>query len=92
MITCEDTRCRIDGAVTVDTVGGLLRDLQPHLAKDIDTLDFSGVETADSAALALVFSAMRQARQAGRTLACTGLPASFTTLAELYGVAGLLPA
>ncbi|MHB1145426.1 MAG: STAS domain-containing protein [Thiobacillus sp.] len=92
MIACEDTRCRIDGAVTVDTVGGLLRDLQPHLAKDIDTLDFSGVETADSAALALVFSAMRQARQAGRTLACTGLPASFTTLAELYGVAGLLPA
>ena len=92
MIACEDTRCRIDGAVTVDTVGGLLRELQPHLAKDIDTLDFSGVETADSAALALVFSAMRQARQAGRTLACTGLPASFTTLAELYGVAGLLPA
>lgn len=92
MIACEGTRCRIDGAVTVDTVGGLLRELQPHLAKDIDTLDFSGVETADSAALALVFSAMRQARQAGRTLACTGLPASFTTLAELYGVAGLLPA
>jgi phospholipid transport system transporter-binding protein len=92
VIACEDTRCRIDGAVTVDTVGGLLRELQPHLAKDIDTLDFSGVETADSAALALVFSAMRQARQAGRTLACTGLPASFTTLAELYGVAELLPA
>jgi phospholipid transport system transporter-binding protein len=35
---------------------------------------------------------MRQARLAGRTLACTGLPASFTTLAELYGVSALLPA
>ncbi len=92
MIVCEANRCRIDGEVTVNTVGGLLRELQPHLAQGVDMLDFSGVETADSAALAFVFSAMRQARQAGRTLACTGLPASFTTLAELYGVSELLPA
>lgn len=92
MIACEGTRCRINGAVTVDSVGGLLRELQPQLGKGVDTLDFSGVETADSAALTLVFSAMRQARQAGRTLACTGLPASFATLAELYGVSELLPA
>lgn len=89
---CEGNCCRLAGAVTVDSVGGLLRDLQPRLAKDIDTLDFSAVEAADSAALALVFSAMRQARQAGRSLACVGLPSSFTTLAELYGVSALLPA
>ena len=89
---CEDKCCRISGAVTVDSVGGLLRELLPHLAQGVDTLDFSGVETADSAALALIFSAMRQARQSGNTLSCTGLPASFTTLAELYGVSELLPA
>ncbi|MBU1396812.1 MAG: STAS domain-containing protein [Gammaproteobacteria bacterium] len=92
MIACEGTCCRVTGAVTVDSVGGLLRELQPQLAKNVDTLDFSGVDAADSAALALVFSAMRQVRQAGRTLTCTGLPASFATLAELYGVSGLLPA
>jgi len=92
VIACDETCCRIAGAVTVDSVGGLLRELLPQLAKGIETLDFSGVETADSAALALMFSAMRQARQAGRTLTCTGLPPSFTTLAELYGVSGLLPA
>lgn len=92
MIACEGTRCRITGAVTVDSVGSLLRELQPQLAQGIDTLDFSGVETVDSAALTLIFSAMRQVRQAGRTLTCTGLPASFTTLAELYGVSELLPA
>ncbi len=89
---CEGNRCRIDGAVTVDSVGALLRELQPQLEKGVDTLDFSGVEAADSAALALIFSAMRQARLSGRTLTCTGLPASFTTLAELYGVSELLPA
>ncbi|MBU1222376.1 MAG: STAS domain-containing protein [Gammaproteobacteria bacterium] len=92
MIACDDARCRITGAVTVDSVGGLLRELQPQLAKGIDTLDFSGVDVADSAALALVFSAMRQVRLAGRDLACSGFPESFTTLAELYGVAELLPA
>jgi phospholipid transport system transporter-binding protein len=89
VIRCEGGRCRIEGAVTVETVGGLLRALQPHLAAGIDVLDFSAVERVDSAALALVFSAMRQNQ--GK-LACTGLPASFATLAELYGVADLLPA
>ena len=92
MIACDDTSCRVAGAVTVDSVGGLLRELQPQLARGLESLDFSGVETADSAALALIFSAMRQVGQAGRTLTCTGLPSSFTTLAELYGVSELLPA
>lgn len=92
MISCEGQRCRFDGAVTVDSVGGLLRELEPYLANGIDTLDFSAVDTADSAALALIFSAMRHARQAGRTLSLVGLPASFATLAELYGVSELLPA
>ncbi|MDP3125535.1 MAG: STAS domain-containing protein [Thiobacillus sp.] len=77
--------------MTVDTVGGLLRELQPQLESGMETLDFSGVEQADSAALTLIFSAMRHAWQAGHTLVCTGLPASFTTLAELYGVSELLP-
>jgi phospholipid transport system transporter-binding protein len=92
VIACEGKCCRIGGAVTVDSVGGLLRELQPQLANGIDVLDFSAVEVADSAALALVFSAMRYVQQAGRTLSLVGLPASFTTLAELYGVSELLPA
>jgi phospholipid transport system transporter-binding protein len=92
VITCEDHCCRIDGAVTVDSIGGLLRELQPHLSSGVDVLDFSAVETADSAALALVFSAMRYAQQAGHTLSLVGLPTSFATLAELYGVSELLPA
>lgn len=92
MIDCEGTRCRIGGVVTVDTTGTLLRELLPQIDRGVDSLDFSGVEHADSAALALIFSALRHARQAGRTLSCSGLPASFTTLAELYGVSDLLPA
>ena len=92
MIACEGKRCNISSAVTVDSVGGLLRELQPKIAGGVDILDFSAVDMADSAALALIFSAMRQSLQVGRTLTCIGLPASFTTLAELYGVSELLPA
>ena len=92
MITCEESRCSLSGPITVDTAGGVLRELLPKLAQGVTTLDLSGVEAADSAAIALVFSAMRQARQSGASLVCTGLPPSFTTLAELYGVADLLPA
>jgi phospholipid transport system transporter-binding protein len=88
---CEGSCCRIAGVVTVDSVGGLLRELQPQLENGVDTLDFSGVETADSAALALIFSSMRDARKSGQSLVCKGLPASLTTLAELYGVSALLP-
>lgn len=77
--------------MTVDSIGGLLRELQPQLASGVDVLDFSAVETVDSAALALIFSAMRYAQQVGNTLSLLGLPPSFATLAELYGVSELLP-
>jgi len=50
------------GAVTVDSVGGLLRELQPELARGIDTLDFSA-SRLPLGRLALIFSAMRHARQ-----------------------------
>jgi len=92
MMTCDENSCRITGAVTVDTAGQVLRELQPALERGVHTLDFTGVESADSSAIALVFSAMRLTRAAGRTLTCVGVPDSFRTLAELYGVSELLPA
>jgi phospholipid transport system transporter-binding protein len=91
VIACDGTACRIGGEVTVDSVGGLLRALSPEIARGVETLDFGDVEVADSAALALIFCALRQARAAGRELRCTGLPPSFGVLAELYGVSSLLP-
>lgn len=92
MTACDETSCRITGAVNVDTAGSVLRELQPALEQGVHTLDFSAVESVDSSAIALVFSAMRQTNAAGRTLTCVGLPDSFRTLAELYGVSELLPA
>ena len=92
MIECDDRQCRLQGALTVDNAAGLLAQLKPHLERGIGTLDLSAVEQVDSAALALIFSSLRQSRAAGHELRLAGLPANIMTLAELYGVAELLPA
>jgi phospholipid transport system transporter-binding protein len=92
MIACDESGCRLEGAVTVENAARLLRELKPNLERGIGVLDLSGVEQVDSAALALIFSSVRQARAAGRELRLSGLPANIMTLAELYGVAELLPA
>lgn len=89
MIACDQGVCRLTGLLTVDTVAERLRELRPHLAEGVTQLDFSGVDHADSAALALIFSAQRAA---SGPLTVSGLPESFVTLAELYGVSDLLPA
>lgn len=88
MIACENGLCRIQGPVTVDTLAGLLRELRAR-RDAVRTLDFSGVGQIDSAVLALVLGARRLA---GDELAVRGLPPGFGALAELYGVADLLPA
>jgi phospholipid transport system transporter-binding protein len=82
----------VSGEVTVDTAAGLLKALQPHLQNGLTALDFSSVTAIDSAALAVIFNARRQAATHGRTLTLTGLPSNLAPLAELYGVADLLAA
>jgi phospholipid transport system transporter-binding protein len=92
MMECDDNQCRLQGALTVENSASLLNELKPHLERGIQTLDLSAVEKVDSAALALIFSSLRQSRAAGHELRLAGLPANILTLAELYGVAELLPA
>jgi phospholipid transport system transporter-binding protein len=92
MMVCDDNQCRLQGALTVDNAASLLNELKPHLERGIQTLDLSAVEQVDSAALALIFSSLRQSRAAGHELRLAPLPANILTLAELYGVAELLPA
>jgi phospholipid transport system transporter-binding protein len=92
MIECDDRQCRIAGAITVDRVGKILQVLKLHLVGKITELDFSRVDTVDSSVLALIFSCLRDAQGQGRSLHLTGLPTSVMTLADLYGVASLLPA
>ena len=78
-------------ALTVDSVGGVLKTLLPAIARgEITALDLGQVRVADSAALALVLSCRRAARAAGRDLAVRGLSEDLAALAQLYGVSELI--
>ncbi|HEX3061587.1 MAG TPA: STAS domain-containing protein [Usitatibacter sp.] len=54
------------------------------------TIDFSGVGTVDSAAVALLLEWRRAAEARGKTLEFVNLPANLLALANLYGVADLI--
>ncbi|MDR1164074.1 MAG: STAS domain-containing protein [Candidatus Accumulibacter sp.] len=56
------------------------------------TCDFSGVEEADSSALAVLFCWLRVAKERGVTLRVAALPEGLRSLAAVYGVSELLPA
>ncbi len=92
MIECDDNQCQVSGTITVETAGTLLRELKPRIAAKVETLDFSRIEAVDSTILAVILACIREARQQGYALRITGLPVSVRTLADLYGVASLLPA
>lgn len=57
----------------------------------VSQVDLSAVTEADSSAIALLFSWIRQAQAKGRSLTIVQPPASLLSLAELYGVSELLP-
>ena len=83
---------RLDGALTMSTVGARVEAGRAKAAAGDLEIDLSAVSEADSAALALLFDWMRTARDGRHTLSVTGLPAGLRSLAALYGVDELLPA
>lgn len=83
---------RLDGALTMATVGAHVEAGRAKAASGDLIVDLSAVGEADSAALALLFDWMRATRDGKHTLTVTGLPAELRSLAALYGVDELLPA
>jgi phospholipid transport system transporter-binding protein len=53
--------------------------------------DLSGVSRCDSSAVAVLLEWQRTAAQHGVTLKVSGLPPGLVSLAQVYGVADLLP-
>ena len=80
----------LEGAVTLDTVPGLILEAEEHLRQGADAIDFSAVTEVDSAAVALALEWVRQAERANVALRLVNLPTSIQDLAKLYGVAELL--
>jgi phospholipid transport system transporter-binding protein len=90
MIKREGDRMLVSGPLTLATVAGALREGNDAIAMGAREIDLGGVEALDSSALALLLAWLREAKRRGRQLSFARLPAGLTTIAELYGVAGLL--
>jgi phospholipid transport system transporter-binding protein len=87
----EDTAC-LSGALTLETVTGLYRDMEKRLpgAGPISRVDLAGVSTADSAGLALLLEWQARHRKRGRALTITNAPGSLLRLAKLSEAIELL--
>lgn len=91
MIKREGNLIHVSGALTMETVAAM-RDLDlPAEATGPVVVDLAAVEGLDSAAVSLLLAWLRQAQARGLTLCYKNLPANLTSLAQMYGVADMLP-
>jgi phospholipid transport system transporter-binding protein len=88
MIVRQGNRYLIDGPITLDTVGGLVSE-DAIFEGDHVIVDLERVTSADSSALALMMEWVR--RHGDRHIAFANMSQNLLSLAELYGMIGLIP-
>lgn len=81
----------VSGGMTLQTAAALLAQGEAALAGEELPFDLSSVEDVDSSGLAVLFGWQRAAQAQGKTLRIANPPANLISLAEVYGVADLLP-
>ena len=82
----------VHGNLTIETVTALFETGLQHLGGEDLQLDFSRVESVDSAAVSMLLGWARAAQRTQHQLRVKGLPEDLLSLANLYGVAEMLPA
>lgn len=93
MITGNDGRFQLEGRVDMSNADAILREGAHQLFNGHPvTIDLGGVTAVDSAAVSLLLEWQRTAAAAGQPIHFTNLPAALRSLAELYGVSGLIDA
>jgi len=88
--TVSDAGWRYTGTLTFDDAAKVLEHSRALALPDTGVVDMSGIEHADSTALAVVMALKRRAASEGRKLAIEGMPQSLHSLAVAYGVEDLL--
>jgi phospholipid transport system transporter-binding protein len=81
----------VSGGLTIETVPALFETGLQHLASQDLQVDFSQVESVDSAAVSMLLGWARAAKLGKRDLHVLNLPDDLLSLARLYGVDNLLP-
>jgi phospholipid transport system transporter-binding protein len=81
----------IQGSVSIETVPALFETGSQQLLSEDLQVDFTQVESVDSAAVSLLLGLVRAAQRTRHNLHVKGLSENLLSLARLYGVAELLP-
>ena len=90
MISCNESRCTVQGPITVDNVVALLALGNGLFGAPQVTVDLAAVTDVDSSALSLLLEWRREADRNRRAVRYLNLPANLKSLAQLYGVTELL--
>jgi phospholipid transport system transporter-binding protein len=92
MIELSGDRLRVTGPMTIESAAALMAAGEAAVhSGSASVIDLSGVDDADSSALAVLFGWLRAAGEKGGGLSIVDAPAGLRSLATLYGVADLLP-
>ena len=89
-ITQNDNRWEIVGDILMDVANTLLVKSKALTLADNALVDFAKVNEIDTAAVSLMLEWRRRATAEGKRLSYVNLPASLTSLTDLYGVADLI--
>lgn len=91
MITGGEGRFQLEGRVDMSNADAILKGGAHQLFNGHPvTIDLGGVTAVDSAAVSLLLEWQRAAAAAGQPIHFINLPAALQSLAELYGVSGLI--
>lgn len=88
MLAREAEVLKVSGPVNIDSVAGLLTEGSSHI-REVQVVDLAGVTEVDSSAISLMLEWQRQVQP--KSLRFANLPDSLKSLADLYGVTGLIP-
>ena len=91
MVADEGGVLKLAGPVIIETHVAMRESAASYIGQADWIVDWSAVTDVDSSALALLFAWERASHAAGKTIRSRGLPVNLASLAELYGVAELLP-
>ncbi len=91
MIRAGDGCLEVSGAMTLPCATGLLAEGKAAFADPETVLDLAAVTDVDSSSLAVIFGWQREAQRLGKTILIAHPPKEMLVLAEVYGVAELLP-
>jgi phospholipid transport system transporter-binding protein len=91
VINLEGNRLMLSGSLVMSTVPALYEAGLKQLSDADMEVDMAKVEVVDSAALSMLFGWLRAAQSKNRSLRVKNVPANLLSLANLYGVAGMLP-